>query len=39
TGALRKRVSAVLDGDARVEGFRIGRPAEGGHGVTVARFR
>ena len=39
TGALRKRVSAVLDGDARVEGFRAGRPGEGGHGVTVARFR
>ena len=39
TGALRKRVSAVLDRDERVEGFRAGRPAEGGHGVTVARIR
>ena len=39
TGALRERVAAVLGRDARVERFRIGRPGEGGHGVTVARIR
>jgi len=39
TGALRERVTAVLDRDGRVEGFRAGMPAEGGYGVTVVRMR
>ena len=39
TGALRKRVSAVLESDRRVEEFRAGTPAEGGYGVTVVRLR
>ncbi|MYG24118.1 MAG: hypothetical protein F4168_17195 [Gemmatimonadetes bacterium] len=39
TGALRKRVSAVLESDRRVEKFRAGTPAEGGYGVTVVRLR
>lgn len=39
TGALRKRVSAVLGSDARVERFRAGKPGEGGHGVTVVRIK
>lgn len=38
TGALRKRVCAVLGSDARVEDFRPGGPGEGGYGVTVARI-
>jgi DNA mismatch repair protein MutS2 len=39
TGALRQRVSQVLEADARVLDFRIGGPSEGGAGVTVATFR
>lgn len=39
TGALRKRVSAVLESDRRVAEFRAGTPAEGGYGVTVVRLR
>ena len=39
TGALRKRVSEVLAGDARVEDFRAGQPGEGGYGVTLVRIR
>ncbi len=39
TGALRARVSEVLDRDDRVERFRAGKPAEGGYGVTVVRMR
>ncbi len=39
TGALRTRVSAVLESDGRVEAFRAGAPSEGGYGVTVARLR
>lgn len=39
TGALRKRVSAVLESDRRVEKFRAGTPAEGGYGVTVVRLK
>ncbi len=39
TGALRKRVSEMLEGDGRVSEFRMGAPQEGGAGVTVARFR
>ena len=38
TGALRKRVSEMLERDGRVRGFRMGVPSEGGAGVTVARF-
>ena len=38
TGALRQRVSEILSGDARVREFRMGKPEEGGAGVTVARF-
>jgi DNA mismatch repair protein MutS2 len=38
TGALRQRVSEILAGDARVRESRMGRPEEGGAGVTVARF-
>ena len=38
TGALRKKVSAVLGSDRRVEEFRAGTPAEGGYGVTVVRL-
>ncbi|HSM60477.1 MAG TPA: Smr/MutS family protein [Longimicrobiales bacterium] len=35
TGALRKRVGELLEGDARVAGYRMGGPTEGGAGVTV----
>ena len=38
TGALRKRVTEMLDDDARVEVHRMGGPLEGGAGVTVAGF-
>jgi DNA mismatch repair protein MutS2 len=38
TGALRQRVGEILKDDARVAGFRMGGPAEGGAGVTVASF-
>ncbi len=39
TGAVKARVRELLEGDARVESFRDGRPGEGGSGVTVAVFR
>ncbi|MEM7417631.1 MAG: endonuclease MutS2 [Gemmatimonadota bacterium] len=39
TGALRQRVTEILDQDARVRSFRMGGPGEGGAGVTVAEFR
>lgn len=39
TGALRQRVSEILEQDARVRSFRMGGPGEGGAGVTVADFR
>ncbi|MDZ7780284.1 MAG: endonuclease MutS2 [Gemmatimonadota bacterium] len=39
TGALRKRVGEMLEADARVRSMRMGRPTEGGAGVTVAGFR
>ena len=39
TGALKARVTQVLEADPRVEEFRPGGPGEGGHGVTVARIR
>ena len=39
TGAVRARVTALLEDDGRVSTFRVGGRAEGGAGVTVARFR
>jgi len=36
TGALRQKVSEMLDEDGRIREYRMGRPAEGGAGVTVA---
>ena len=36
TGALRQRVSEILEADRRVGAFRMGGPGEGGAGVTVA---
>jgi DNA mismatch repair protein MutS2 len=39
TGALRQRVSELLEADTRVREFRMGGPAEGGAGVTVVRLR
>ena len=39
TGAVRARVNELLEGDGRVSDFRLGRPGEGGGGVTVASFR
>ncbi len=39
TGAVRARVRALLQDDGRVSAFRVGGRAEGGAGVTVARFR
>jgi DNA mismatch repair protein MutS2 len=39
TGAVRERVTALLEDDGRVCRFRVGGRAEGGAGVTVASFR
>ncbi len=39
TGAVRARVTALLEDDGRVSTFRVGGRAEGGAGVTVASFR
>ena len=39
SGALRARVAHVLRDDSRIESFGSARPAEGGHGVTIVRFR
>ena len=39
TGALRKRVSELLEVDTRVQKFRMGGPSDGGAGVTIATFR
>jgi DNA mismatch repair protein MutS2 len=36
TGALRSAVTEQLEGDPRVKSFRLGEPAEGGSGVTIA---
>jgi DNA mismatch repair protein MutS2 len=36
TGAVRARVTALLEDDGRVSEFRLGGRAEGGAGVTVA---
>ena len=38
TGALRKEVARVLDGDGRVHTYRLGGFQEGGSGVTVVEF-
>ena len=39
TGAVRARVTALLEDDGRVATYRVGARAEGGAGVTVASFR
>jgi len=39
TGAVRQRVQQLLEREARVTGFRLGGPGEGGAGVTVATLR
>ncbi len=39
TGALRSRVTELLEQDKRVAEFRLGGPGEGGTGVTVVTFR
>ena len=39
TGAVRQRVQELLKREARVTGFRLGGPGEGGAGVTVATLR
>jgi DNA mismatch repair protein MutS2 len=39
TGALRSRVTSVLERDRRVPAFRPGGPTEGGWGVTVVEFK
>ncbi len=39
TGALRAVVEEVLRSDPRVASFRLGRPGEGGGGVTMAELR
>ena len=36
TGALRNAITERLKGDQRVKAFRMGEPAEGGGGVTIA---
>jgi DNA mismatch repair protein MutS2 len=38
TGALRQRVSEMLQKDTRVKAFRLGAWNEGGAGVTVAEL-
>lgn len=39
TGALRERVSEILDSDGRISSYRMGGPGEGGAGVTVVLLR
>ena len=39
TGALRQRVTELLEKDQRVQEFRMGQPGEGGAGVTMVKFR
>ncbi len=39
TGAVRSRVTEILEGDGRVAAFRLGGRTEGGAGVTVASFK
>jgi DNA mismatch repair protein MutS2 len=38
TGAVRARVTTLLEDDGRVSAFRVGGKTEGGAGVTVASF-
>jgi DNA mismatch repair protein MutS2 len=38
TGALRQEVARVLEGDGRVQTYRLGGFQEGGSGVTVVEF-
>ena len=38
TGAVRARVTELLEHDGRVSAFRVGERTEGGAGVTVASF-
>jgi DNA mismatch repair protein MutS2 len=39
TGALRERVSEMLQKESRVTSFRLGAWNEGGAGVTVVEFK
>ncbi len=39
TGAVRSRVTQILETDGRVSAFRLGGRTEGGAGVTVASFK
>ena len=39
TGAVRSRVTEILESDGRVSAFRLGGRTEGGAGVTVASFK
>lgn len=39
TGAVRARVTEMLEADSRIRGFRLGGPGEGGTGVTVVSFQ
>jgi DNA mismatch repair protein MutS2 len=39
TGAVRSRVTELLEQDKRVAEYRLGGPGEGGAGVTVVTFR
>jgi len=39
TGAVRTKVTEILETDGRVAVFRLGGRTEGGAGVTVASFR
>ena len=39
TGALRQRVSELLNQDGRVQEYRMGLPTEGGAGVTMVKFK
>ena len=38
TGAVRARVTTLLEDDGRVSAYRVGERTEGGAGVTVASF-
>ena len=39
TGAVRSRVTEILESDSRVSAFRLGGRTEGGAGVTVVSFK
>ncbi|MFP3949224.1 MAG: Smr/MutS family protein [Longimicrobiales bacterium] len=38
TGALRQKVEELLNRDSRIQDFRMGRPQEGGAGVTIVNL-